>query len=340
MIHLQPFSDRQRRSYRLIRNIVAVWLTLIIGAGFLLDIPRMAILEHTARNLYFHVPMWFTMMAGFLVSAYHSMQYLRTGDLVRDVRAAQAAKVGAVFGCLGLATGILWARFTWYVGADIWWNWDPKQTMAAVQLLIYGAYFVLRTAVEGESQRGRVAAAYNLFAFATIPFLLFVLPRQMESLHPGAEGNPAFSEFTAPVMRYVLYPAFIGFIGLFWVLYTQRVRLELLKLRRRYHRLSATISTKMLSFVPLAALLTLQDIPSSYDTTWNAAQSQGPPQSSGFEQVMLSQDKLYVVAGVVLIIWFGLLFYLFRNDRRIRALEREADVSSVPDDAGDDVRTH
>lgn len=53
----------------------------------------------------------------------------------------------------------------------------------------------------------------------------------MESLHPGAEGNPAFSEITHPIMRVVFYPAVIGFIGLFWVLYTQRVRAALLQER-------------------------------------------------------------------------------------------------------------
>ena len=66
---------------------------------------------------------------------------------------------------------------------------------------------------------------------SSLPFLLYVLPRQFESLHPGAEGNPAFSEITHPTMRMVFYPAVIGFIGLFWILYTQRVRLNLIKQR-------------------------------------------------------------------------------------------------------------
>lgn len=224
-------SEHSFRHYRLIRNVVVVWLTLVILAGFLLDIPRINILEHTARNLYFHVPMWFTMMAAFFVSAYHSFHHLRSGEPIRDIRALQAARVGALFGILGLATGIMWARFTWYVGTNIWWNFDPKQTMAAVQLLIYGAYFTLRSAVDDGEKRGRIAAVYNLFAAATVPFLLYVLPRQMQSLHPGAEGNPAFSDITHPVMRLVFYPAVIGFIGLFWVLYTQRVRLALTKFR-------------------------------------------------------------------------------------------------------------
>ena len=91
-------------------------------------------------------------------------------------------------------------------------------------MLIYGAYFVLRSSVEDPEKRARIAAVYNLFASSTLPFLLYVVPRQLDSLHPGAEGNPAFSQITHPIMRLVFYPAIIGFIGLFWVIYTQRVR--------------------------------------------------------------------------------------------------------------------
>jgi heme exporter protein C len=171
------------------------------------------------------------MMAAIFVSAYHSIQVLRGGGLIRDIRALQAARVGAAFGLMGLVTGIMWSKFTWYVGTDVWWNFDPRQSMAALQLLILGAYFVLRSAVDDPDQRSRYAAVYNLFSTATMPFLLYVLPRQLNSLHPGADGNPAFSEITAPVMRLVFYPAIIGFIGLFWLLYTQRVRLAVIKKR-------------------------------------------------------------------------------------------------------------
>jgi heme exporter protein C len=217
-----------RSRYRLIRTVVFVWLTLVLLGAFLLQIPRIDILEHTARNLYFHVPMWFTMMAATFVSAYHSLQYLRTNQPVRDVRAREAAVLAVTFGILGLVTGSIWAHYTWYQGTGLWWNFDPKQSMAAVQVLIYGAYFVLRSAIDDMEKRGRIAAVYNLFAIVTVPFLLYVLPRQMASLHPGAEGNPAFSDITHPIMRLVFYPAVIGFIGLFWVLYTQRVRTALL----------------------------------------------------------------------------------------------------------------
>jgi len=220
--------------YKKIRLAVVVWMTMVIlGAfsfgGLWLNIPRIAMLEHTARNLYFHVPMWFTMMGITLVSAWHSLRFLQTGHPTRDIRARTAALMAVVFGLLGLTTGSVWAHYTWYEGTNIWWNFDPKQSMAAIQVLIYGAYFTLRSALDDEEKRGRIAAVYNLFAFVTVPFLLYVLPRQLESLHPGAEGNPAFSEITDPIMRLVFYPAILGFFGLCWLLYTQRVRAVLIE---------------------------------------------------------------------------------------------------------------
>jgi heme exporter protein C len=112
----------------------------------------------------------------------------------------------------------------------VWWNFDPKQSMAAVLLLIYGGYFVLRDAIDTPTTRGRIAAVYNLFAVVTMPFLLYILPRQMPSLHPGGEGSPAFSQTDlAPAMRWVFYPSVLCFLGLAWLLYTQRVRLAWLR---------------------------------------------------------------------------------------------------------------
>ena len=59
-----------------------------------------------------------------------------------------------------------------------------------------------------------------------------------------------------------------------------------------------------------------------YDSVWaGSALPEAPP--VGLETVMLQQDKLYVVLAVVLIIWFGVLLFLFRTDRRLSRLEKE-----------------
>ena len=192
---------------------VAVWLTVVISAGFLIDIPMIPILLETSRNLFLHVPMWFTMIAIFFAGLVYSIRYLSNGRLDMDIHAETATAVGIVFGICGLLTGAMWARFTW----GSWWTFaEPKLNLSAMAMMIYVAYFVLRSAFDDPEKRAKVAAVYNIFAASTIPFLLFIIPRQLPSLHPGADGNPAFSDLTAPELRWIFYPAVIGFIGLGW----------------------------------------------------------------------------------------------------------------------------
>lgn len=70
---------------------------------------------------------------------------------------------------------------------------------------------------------------------------------------------------------------------------------------------------------------TVQDTVSSVRTLESEGQiaQQGPV---GVERFMLQQDKLYVVAAVVLLIWLGIAAYLIANDRRIARLERALDA--------------
>ncbi|WP_026166422.1 cytochrome c biogenesis protein CcsA [Gracilimonas tropica] len=197
------------------KYVVAVGMTIVISAGFLIHIPFIPILEQTARNIFFHVPMWMTMFSLFLISFWYSIKYLNDPKPEFDIKASSAASVGVAFGICGLLTGSLWARFTW----GSWWTFaEPKMNLAALAMMIYVAYFVLRSAFDDREKRAKLAAVYNIFAVTTIPFLLYVVPRQLTSLHPGADGNPAFSEITAAELRYILYPAFVGFIALgFWI---------------------------------------------------------------------------------------------------------------------------
>lgn len=193
------------------KYFVAVWMTLVLIAGFLIDIPFIPILEETARNLFLHVPMWMTMSVLFSMGVIYSIRYLASSDIEMDHKAASATLIGILFGICGLLTGSLWSRFTW----GTWWTLaEPKINMASMAMLIYVAYFILRSTFEDEKKKARISAVYNIFAATTIPFLLYILPRQLPSLHPGADGNPAFSDITAPELRWIFYPAVIGFIGL------------------------------------------------------------------------------------------------------------------------------
>ena len=204
--------------------VVFVLYTLI--AGFLIPVPAQAILHETIRNLYFHVPMWFSMMTILFISVLHSIKYLNKSDIQSDIIATQAAHVGMLVGALGLITGSFWAKYTW--GA--WWVADTKLNGAAITMLIYLAYFVLRGSIDEEQKRARIAAVYNIFAYVMLIIFLMVLPRMSDSLHPGNGGNPGFNKYDLDSnMRMVFYPAVIGWILFTVWIFTLKVRIEKLK---------------------------------------------------------------------------------------------------------------
>jgi heme exporter protein C len=180
-----------------------------ISGAWLGDVSVQVILHETIRNLYFHVTQWFAMIFLFGISFVNAIRFLRKESLQLDILSVVAAEVAMVFGSIGIVTGMIWAKFTW--GA-MWVN-DPKLNGSAVSLLIYIAYFVLRSSITDEMKRARLSAVYNIFSFIILIVLIGILPRMTDSLHPGNGGNPAFGNYDLKdTMKLVFYPAVIGWI--------------------------------------------------------------------------------------------------------------------------------
>ncbi len=205
--------------------LASVLLIYTLIAGLLTEVPQLAILNESIRNLYFHVPMWFTMIILYLISVIYSVKYLASGDEKHDLMAVETVNTGIVFGFLGLGSGMIWANYTW--GAP--WPNDPKLNSAAISTLMYLAYSVLRSSLDEEQKRARISAVYNIFAFPVMIVLLFILPRMTDSLHPGNGGNPGFNSYDLDSrMRMVFYPAVIGWILIGVWIATLRYRVRLI----------------------------------------------------------------------------------------------------------------
>ncbi|MDB5202526.1 MAG: transporter permease [Ferruginibacter sp.] len=208
-----------------------------------MEVPHLHILNETIRNLYFHVSMWFAMMILFIVSFVYSIKYLRNFDYRNDIFARNFAAMGSFLGILGYATGTVWASYTWVTDqgqslANI--LKEPKLIGAAIALLIYGAYFVLRGSFTDIDKRARVSAVYNIFAFVMLFPSIWIIPRLVGSLHPGAPGgeggNPAlnFNDIDSR-LRMVFYPAVIGWTLLGVWIATLKIRIELIKDKSLLH---------------------------------------------------------------------------------------------------------
>ena len=196
--------------------------------GLLSGVPRLPILHETIRNLYFHVPMWWTMIFLFLLSFVYSIKYLATSDINYHEAASEAVNTGLAFGLLGICTGMIWARFTW---GDFWTN-DVQLNGAAITILTYTAYVILKNSIDDELKKARFTAVYSIFAFVLMIVFIGILPRLTDSLHPGKGGNPGFNQYDLDSqMRMVFYPAVIGWLLTGYWIY--RIKLRLARVNKK-----------------------------------------------------------------------------------------------------------
>jgi len=208
--------------------LAVVFILYAIVGGLLLPAPDdLGIIQKSIRNLHFHVPMWFTMIILLLVSYIGGIRLLATNNLKFDSMASSFVKAAILFGLIGLATGSFWARFTW----GTWWVEDAKLNGAAIGIMIYLAYYILRSSIEDDVKRSKFTAVYNLFAFPIFIVLIIIYPRMAEtSLHPASGDTVGFSELDLDNnLRKVFYIAVLGWILLGLWIATLKYRLTEIK---------------------------------------------------------------------------------------------------------------
>jgi len=199
------------------QGLLFVFLSVVI-VGVYLYAPLAKGLGEFTRVMYFHVPTaWITVVA-FFMGAFYSVLYLRKRNILFDYYAEAASQLGLIFCLLATVTGALWAKESW--GA--YWNWDPRQTSIFILLLIYGAYFSLRSAVEQEETKARLSAVYSILAFVTVPFFVFIIPRVYESLHP----DPLINQEAKMKMDAKMLTVFLSSLGAFTVIFFWMMNLK------------------------------------------------------------------------------------------------------------------
>lgn len=187
------------------RILFCAWLAALISAVFLYLPPAKGFADPgAARLIVLHVPNAMLAAVSFLIAAVYALLYLRERNPINDAKSAVACKLGFFFAVIATIVGSIFAHFEWHS----WWNWDPRETSIIILLLIYAAYFALRSAVNDKEKRSRLSAVYAILALPAMGFLVFIMPRVMPSLHPtiGSFGLE---------YKIVLYSAMLWFLGLY-----------------------------------------------------------------------------------------------------------------------------
>ena len=192
--------------------------------------PFLTLLYESIRNLVFHVPLWFSMIALLGASSWYSIKYLRNPSLETDARIYSLVSVAILAGILGCITGAVWAKVTW---GGYWPKEDPKLQGVAIGMFMYFAYLLLRNAIPDPHQKARISALYNLFIFPIFIALIAIMPKlSPTSLHPGTGGTVGFNQYDMNnTLRMFFYPAVAGWIIIFAWIASLTYKLEKRKLK-------------------------------------------------------------------------------------------------------------
>ncbi len=178
------------------------------------------------RIFYFHVSAGWVGYVAFGVTAAASVLYLIKRQRRFDNLAVSSAEIGVIFTAANLVSGSIWARPTW----NTWWSWDdPRLTLAAIVLMVYIAYLMLRNAIDDPERRARLSSIYGIVGFLSVP-LSFISVRIWRTIHPavigtGSETSQGGFDMSGSMVMVLLFSIFT-FTLLYFVLLHYRLRLE------------------------------------------------------------------------------------------------------------------
>ncbi|MGJ3240222.1 MAG: cytochrome c biogenesis protein CcsA [Anaerolineae bacterium] len=198
--------------------------TLYLGLGFVgTDLEQ----GDVQRLFYIHMPVFFGAFTAFGATVLGGIMYLVKRDPKWDRMAVAGVEIGLAFSAINLLTGIAWMRPIW----NAWWLWDPRLTSAAIMVLTYAAYLMLRAGIENPDTRRRFASVYGILAITTVILTLVIIRIRPDTIHPAVIGpspQDAQGEFEATTgVIIALIPALIFYSTIFPItLMWFRIRLE------------------------------------------------------------------------------------------------------------------
>lgn len=161
-------------------GVITAALTGLATFGVFFVAPEDADQGIIQKIFYFHVAIAVVGLLAFLVGCIAGIRYLRSREERFDEISSISIGIGLAFSVLVVITGSIWAKASW----GTWWVWtDPRLVTFVIVLLLYAAYFVLRSSVEGEL-RLRYSAIYSIAAFASVPLSFYSVRVARSFVHP------------------------------------------------------------------------------------------------------------------------------------------------------------
>jgi heme exporter protein C len=173
------------------------------------------------RIFYFHVSIALVSLLAFAVAFIAGAAYLRRPRPWWDDVVLISVRLGLLFAVLTVVTGSIWAKAAW----GRWWIWsDPRLATYTLVVLLYSAYFVLRSSADG-ARKARYSAVYAIVAFVSVPLSFYAVRVAQSFVHPVVFTSHGASMPNSMLIWFVI--ALVGMI----LLYATLLQAELLQQR-------------------------------------------------------------------------------------------------------------
>ncbi len=211
--------------------LALVGMSLSIWMIFLYA-PEDAVQGQPQRIFYFHVPIAWLAMLGFIVVAAGGIGYLITKDERWDWTARAAAEIGALFTTLTLILGSIWGKTIW----GTWWTWDARLTTTLILWFIYIGYLMMRSYMGRTHSSARAGAVLAIVGIIDVP-IIYESVNWWRTLHPGPQVGVAGALPNSVVLTLMI--SLTSFTLLFSFLMIQLYQLQ--RMQTLAHRLRASL---------------------------------------------------------------------------------------------------
>src|SRR5689334_5012503 len=180
--------------------------------------PTEATQGNVQRIFYVHVPLAVIGAYGSAILLFIGcVAFLSTGNLKWDRFGACSAEMGVVFTTAQLLTAMMWAKPIW----GVWYAFDSRGTLQIVLLLIFIAYFMLRSYLPDREKRAKLCAVFGLLGMVDVPInylsiYLFRTQHPQPVVSPGGGG-------VDPDMATTLLVSFIAMAFLYAYVFVKRL---------------------------------------------------------------------------------------------------------------------
>ena len=203
-----------------IRILALLTFVTMIAALYMIFLyaPTEAQQGPAQRIFYIHVPLAVTGAYGSAILLFIGcLGFLLTRDLKWDRFAATAAEMGVIFTSAQLLTAIMWAKPIW----GTWYTFDARGTLQIVLLMIYVAYFMLRSYLPDREKRAKLCGVFGLLGMVDVPInylsiYIFRTQHPQPVVSPGGGG-------VDPEMAWTLLVSFVAITFLYAYVFVRRL---------------------------------------------------------------------------------------------------------------------